>query len=74
MYQINRIRQTAITPPNISESRRFRTLIRTISEFITGNRSVVQDNVRKNEQVAFYHDIHVYYALITITAQSSDKL
>jgi len=59
MYHINRIRQTAITPPNISESRRFRTLIRTISEFITGNRSVVKDDVRKNEQAAFYNDTHV---------------
>ena len=47
MYQNNSTRQTAITPPNISVSRRFRTLIRTMSEFITGNRSVVKDNVRK---------------------------
>ena len=49
----------AITPPNMSESRRFRTLIRTISEFMTGNRSVIQDDVRKKmEQTAFYNDIH----------------
>jgi len=44
----------AITPPNMSESRRFRTLIRTISEFITGKRSVVRHDVRnKTKYVAF---------------------